>query len=434
MNMMLEGLLGVVVLLAVIFFLRMPVGFAMAAVGFTGLVHVMGLPAALGLTGSEIWETFSSYGLTVIPLFVLMGQVCFYSGVNQRLYRTAYCWLGSIRGGMAMATVMASAGFAAISGSNSATAATMSTVALPEMKKYGYSPVLSSGAVAAGSTLGVVIPPSVVFIIYGLQTGTSIAKLFLSGVVPGLFLLSSFLVIIHLVSRLHPTWGPAGPGVTWAEKIASLTGSLEMAALFALVMGGLAFGVFTPSEAGAAGAGLAILMNTATRKLSLKGLWIAVMDTIRVSCMILVIIMGAVIFGRFLAVTRLPFDMADWVAGLELPGFGVMLIISLIYLLGGMIMDALALLLITLPIFFPLAMTLGYDPVWFGAYICVLTTMGAITPPVGISSYVVAAMSPGLTLSEVFRGGNYFLLGFLACLAMMLIFPEFVLWLSGHAN
>jgi len=434
MNMLLEGALGIVVLLAVLFLLRMPVGFAMAAVGLAGLMHVTSVPAALGLVGSEIWENFSSYGFTVIPLFVLMGQICFYSGVNERLFRTAYCWLGHIRGGMAMATVMACAGFAAISGSNSATAATMSTVALPQMKKYGYSPVLSTGAVAAGSTLGVVIPPSVVFIIYGLQTGTSIAKLFLSGVLPGLLLVTLFLLIIVRLCRLHPHWGPASDGVTWRERLASLGGSVEMLSLFALVMGGMAWGVFTPSEAGAAGAGLSILMNAATRKLSLRGLRIAVMDSIRVSCMIMVIIMGAVIFGRFLSVTRLPFDVAAWVAGLDLPGWGVMVVISLIYLVGGMIMDALALLLITLPIFFPLAQQLGYDPVWFGSFICVLTTMGAITPPVGISSYVVSAMAPGVTLSEVFRGGNYFLLGFLACLAAMLVFPQMVTWLAGYAS
>ncbi|EPR41101.1 TRAP dicarboxylate transporter, DctM subunit [Desulfovibrio sp. X2] len=433
MNMMLEGVGGIGLLMAVLFLLRMPVGFAMAAVGFAGLWHVMGLPAALGLAGNEIWENFSSYGLTVIPLFVLMGQICFYSGVNQRLYRTAYCWLGSIRGGMAMATVMACAGFSAISGSNSATAATMSTVALPEMKKYGYSPILSTGAVAAGSTLGVVIPPSVVFIIYGLQTGTSISSLFLSGVVPGLLLVTLFLLIIAWMCRLHPSWGPAGPGVTWRERLASLSGSAEMLVLFALVMGGMAFGLFTPSEAGAAGAGLSILLNAATGKLGPKGLWVAVMDTLRVSCMIFVIIMGAVIFGRFLAVTRLPFDVADTVGHLNMPGWGVMIVISVIYLLGGMIMDALALLLITLPIFFPLAQALGFDPVWFGAFICVLTTMGAISPPVGIASYVVAAMSPGVSLAEVFRGGNWFLLGFAVCLALMLMFPGIVLWLPGLA-
>lgn len=434
MSMLAIGTCGIVVLLLVMFVLRMPVGFAMASVGLSGLMYVTTTKAALGLVGNELWECFASYGFTVIPLFVLMGQICFYSGVNERLFRTAYCWLGHIRGGMAMASVMACAGFAAISGSNSATAATMSTVALPQMKKYGYSPILSTGSVAAGSTLGVVIPPSVVFIVYGLQTGTSIAKLFLAGVVPGLLLVALFLCIIVWLCRRHPTWGPASQGVSFAEKVASLTGSAEMLTLFALVTGGMAFGVFTPSEAGAAGAGLSILMNAATRKLTWKGLWTSVMDTIRVSCMIMVIIMGAVIFGRFLSVTRLPFEVAAWVAHLDLPGWGVMVVISIIYVIGGMIMDALALLLITLPIFFPLAVELGYDPIWFGSFICVLTTMGAITPPVGISSYVVAAMSPGVTLSEVFKGGNYFLIGFAICLAAMLCFPELVTWLAAYAS
>lgn len=431
MSLAMVGLTGILILLLVLFLVRMPVGFAMGVVGLCGLWYVKGLPVALGLLGDEVWGVFSSYGLTVIPLFILMGQVCFYAGVNKRLYSAAYVWMGPIRGGIAMATVLACAGFSAISGSNSATAATMSTVALPEMKKYRYSSILSTGSVAAGATLGVVIPPSVVLIIIGLQTGVSIGKLFMGGVIPGILLTGLFMATIWYLCKVHPTWGPAGPRTTWREKIASLSGSLEMLLLFALVMGGLFAGFFTPSEAGAAGAGLSILLSTMRRRLSMSDLHKALMDTLRVSSMIMVIVLGAVIFGRFLAVTRLPFEVAQWTAGLSLPGWAIILMICAIYAVGGAIMDALALLLITIPIFFPVAQGLGYDPLWFGVLITVVTTLGAITPPVGVSTFIVASMATGVPLSDVFRGVSYFTFAFIACVLLMMIFPGLVLWLPG---
>jgi tripartite ATP-independent transporter DctM subunit len=425
------GLTGILVLLAVLFILRLPVGLAMGAVGLAGFALVVNSKAALGMLGSEIWNNFSSYNLTVIPLFVLMGQVCFHAGVNERLYRTAYAWLGAVRGGICHATILACAGFSAISGSNSATAATMSTVALPQMKKYGYNPVLSTGAVAAGSTLGVVIPPSVVLLIIGLQTGTSIAELFLGGVVPGLLLAVLFMATIWLVCRLRPGWGPVGPKTSLKEKFASLSGSLEMLVLFAAVMGGLFAGFFTPSEAGAAGAGLSILLSAARRQLNWKKLADAVLDTLRVSCMIMVIVLGAVIFGRFLAVTRLPFEIAGWAAGLDLPHWAIFGLICVIYIIGGMIMDALAMLLITIPIFFPLAATMGFDPVWFGVAVCVLTTLGAVTPPVGVNAFIVGSMSPGVPLADVFKGVGFFIPAFILGIVLMLLFPGLVLWLPG---
>ncbi len=425
------GLTGILLLLAVLFLARMPVGFAMGVVGFGGLWYVKGLPVALGLLGDEVWGVFSSYGLTVIPLFILMGQVCFYAGVNKRLYHTAYVWMGPIRGGIAMATVLACAGFSAISGSNSATAATMSTVALPEMKKYRYNPVLSTGTVASGATLGVVIPPSVVLIIIGLQTGVSIGKLFMGGVLPGLILTGLFMATIWYLCKKHPTWGPAGPRTTWTEKITSLSGSIEMLVLFFLVMGGLFAGFFTPSEAGAAGAGLSIVLSGLRGRLSRSDLGKALMDTLRVASMIMVIVLGAIIFGRFLAVTRLPFEVAQWTAGLSLPGWVVILMICAVYAVGGAVMDALALLLITIPIFFPVAQGLGYDPLWFGVLITVVTTLGAITPPVGVSTFIVASMATGVPLSDVFKGVSYFMFAFVACILLLLLFPGLVLWLPG---
>lgn len=425
------GILGTVILLAAIFFLRIPVGFAMGIIGFGGFAYVLNWNAATGMLGTELWNVFSKYGLTVIPLFILMGQICFYSGVNERLYKSAYAWMGEIRGGIAMTTVLACAGFAAICGSNSATAATMSTVALPEMKKFKYNPILSTGSVAAGATLGVIIPPSVVLIIIGLQTSQSIAQLFVGGMVPGVILTLLFMATIWYLCKKNPEWGPAGPKTTFAEKLKSLPGSIEMIIIFILVMGGLFLGLFTPTEAGAAGAALALLIATLSGQMSWKKLHLAINDSLKISCMIMVIILGAVIFGRFLAITRLPFEAADWVAGLPIPPIVIIGVICLIYVIGGMVMDALALLLITIPIFFPVVTAMGYDPLWFGVLITVVTTLGAITPPVGVNTFIVASMAKDVPMTDVFKGVTYFLVAYIICIAILMIFPGLVTFLPS---
>ncbi|WP_415719593.1 TRAP transporter large permease [Maridesulfovibrio sp.] len=425
------GIVGVICLLLVILVLRVPVGFAMGIIGFIGFAKVLNLKAAYGMLGTEIWNVFSSYGLTVIPLFILMGQICFYSGVNERLYKTAYAWMGHIRGGIAMATVMACAGFAAICGSNTATAATMSTVALPEMKKFKYNPILSTGSVAAGATLGVVIPPSVVLIIIGLQTGESISRLFMGGVIPGVLLCGFFLLTVYVMCVTHPDWGPAGPEATFKEKLASLPGSIEMVILFVMVMGGLFAGWFTPTEAGAAGSAFALLISIVSREMTFKRFAAAVSDTLKVSCMIMVVMLGAVIFGRFLAVTRIPFEAASFVAALPIPPTVIILLICVIYIIGGMVMDALALLLITIPIFFPIVSAMGYDPVWFGVLITIVTTLGAITPPVGVTTFIVASMAEDVSIDRVFLGVSYFMLAYVVLVALMLAVPSTVTFLPG---
>ncbi|WP_319764262.1 TRAP transporter large permease [Maridesulfovibrio sp.] len=425
------GILGILCLLLVILVLRLPVGFAMGIIGFVGFAKVLNLKAAYGMLGTEIWNVFSSYGLTVIPLFILMGQICFYSGVNERLYKSAYAWMGHIRGGIAMATVLACAGFAAICGSNTATAATMSTVALPEMKKFNYNPVLSTGSVAAGATLGVVIPPSVVLIIIGLQTGESISRLFMGSVIPGILLCLLFLLTVYLMCVAHPDWGPAGPKATFKEKLASLPGSIEMIILFILVMGGLFVGWFTPTEAGAAGSAFALLISMVSREMTFKRFAAAVSDTLKVSCMIMVVMLGAVIFGRFLAVTRIPFEAASFVAGLPIPPTVIILLICIIYAIGGMVMDALALLLITIPIFFPIVSAMGYDPVWFGVLITIVTTLGAITPPVGVTTFIVASMAEDVSIDRVFLGVSYFMIAYVVLVGIMLAFPATVTFMPG---
>ena len=425
------GIVGTILLLVAIFFLRIPVAFAMGIIGFLGFAHVLNWNAATGMLGTELWNVFSKYGLTVIPLFILMGQICFYSGVNERLYKSAYAWMGEIRGGLSMTTILACAGFAAICGSNSATAATMSTVALPEMKKFNYNPILSAGSVAAGATLGVVIPPSVVLIIIGLQTSQSIASLFVGGMVPGILLTALFLGTVWYLCKRHPDWGPAGPKTTFADKLRSLPGSIEMVVIFMLVMGGLFLGLFTPTEAGAAGAALSLLISMISRKITWQKFWLAVNDSLKISCMIMAIVFGAVIFGRFLAITRLPFEAAGFVAGLPIPPMVIIVVICLIYVVGGMVMDALALLLVTIPIFFPVVTAMGYDPLWFGVLITIVTTLGAITPPVGVNLFIVASMSKDVTMTGVFRGANYFLMAYVVCVALLMAFPSLVTFLPG---
>ncbi len=425
------GITGIVALLLILFLVGMPVGFAMALVGFLGFSHVVSLNAGLNMVGSVFWETFSKYGLTVIPLFIFMGQVAFYSGVNEKLYNAAYKWVGQIRGGVAMATVMACAAFAAICGSNAATAATMTTVALPQMGKFRYNHRLSTGAIACGSTLGVVIPPSVVLIIIGLSTEQSIAKLFYGGVGAGILLAVLLMLTVFVVCLIHPHWGPVGPRTGFMEKLKSTTGAIEMITLFLLVMLGLYFGFFTPTEAGAAGSFFAVVISTLEGNLSWKGFVASVMDTLRISCMVIMIVAGAMIFGRFLAVTRIPFDIATWVVRLPVSGTVIMAIIFGIYIVGGAVMDALALLLITIPIFFPVARELGYDPIWFGVTITVVTTLGAVTPPVGATTYVVGGMARDIPLEEVFKGVAYFLPAYILCVVLLMLFPGLATYLPG---
>lgn len=425
------GLLGIVVLMLLLFLLEMPVGFAMALVGLGGMWYVLSPTAALSTLGTEIWETFANYGLTVIPMFILMGQICFYSGVNESLYKTAYTWMGRIRGGLAMATVMACAGFAAICGSNTATAATMTSVALPQMKKYGYQPILSTASVACGSTLGVVIPPSVVLMVYGIYTEQSIGKLFWGSTVPGLIMTFLFCVTIFLMCVARPEWGPSGEKTSWVDKIRAIPGAFEMIVLFTLIMGGLYSGAYTPTEAGAAGAFFAVVLGLLRRKLTWKGFVASVIDTLKISCMIIIIVAGAVIFGRFLTVSGLPFQITAYAASLAVPPWVIMSVILIVYGIAGCVMDALGFLLVSIPIFFPLVTHMGYDPIWFGCTLTVVTTMGAITPPVGISAYVVAGMNKDIPMGTIFKGVLYFIPAYIITIILLIGYPEIAMFLPS---
>ncbi len=425
------GLLGISVLMVVLFLTATPVSFALAVVGFFGFCCIVSFDAAVNMVGSVLWGTFSKYDLTVIPMFVLMGQIVFYSGINEKLYRTAYNWFGHIRGGIAMATVTACSLFAAICGSNTATAATMSTVALPQMKKYGYNAKLSTGSVASGSTLGVVIPPSVVFIIIGLSTEQSIVKLFYGGFGVGVILTLLLILNVYIVCTIKPSWGPVGEKVDFKTKIKSLSGTGEMILLFALILTGLYTGFFTPAEAGGAGAFIALIIAAIRKQMSVKQFIGAMKDTLRASCMVMMIVAGAMIFGKFLAVTRLPYNLADWVLTLAVPKIVIMMVIFLIYIVGGMIMDALALLIITIPIFFPVATSLGYDPLWFGVTITVITTFGAISPPVGAVTFVVASIAKDVPMKDVYKGVSIFTPAYIVCIILLMLFPAIATFLPS---
>ena len=406
--------------------LGMPVGFAMFLAGFAGFYCVTSPEAAFNMLSGDLWEQFSSYGLSVVPLFVLMGSLAFHSGVTEGLYRAAHKWVGHLKGGLAGTTVVASMGFAAICGSNAATAATMGTIALPQMKKYRYDPALSAASVACGGTLGVIIPPSVVCIVIALQTEQSIGKLFVANVIPGILLGLLFLLTISFLCLKNPDLGPPGEKATFSQKLAALPGVIEVLVLFILVIGGLYLGWFTPTEAGAAGSFGALAIALLQRRLTWRGFTSAVFETLRISAMVMVLVAGAVVFGRFLTVTRLPYVLTDWAAALPVPPFVILGIIIVIYTLGGMFMDALGFLVVTIPVFFPLAVALGYDPLWFSVLLNILTTMGAVTPPVGVCAYIVSGLSPDIPLHTVFKGVLYFLPAYFLCIVILILFPQVV--------
>ncbi len=425
------GILGCLLLLALLTS-SMPVAFVMILVGAAGFGLVLNNPdPAMSMVCAEFTSVFSDYNLTVIPLFVFMGQIAFHAGISRRLFNTAYCWLGPLPGGLAMATVGACTAFGAICGSGPATAATMAAVALPEMRRYKYDMELGSGAVAAGGSLGMLIPPSVVFIVYAIMTEQSVGKLFIAGIIPGLLIAVLFCATIHLNCRRRPHLGPASPPTTWGEKFRSLTGVSETLILFATVMGGMFLGFFTPTEAAAVGALGSLIIAATKRQLTRKMLLRSLHETVRTSCMVMIIVTGAVVFGRFLAVTRIPFELAGWLAGLDLPRWIIMAMIIIFYLLSGCFIDALALVLLTIPIFYPVIMTLKYDPVWFGVIIVVVTQMGVISPPVGVNAYVVSGIERDIPLQTVFKGSMPFLGALILAAGLLMLFPQLALFLPG---
>lgn len=418
----------VICLLFGLFSLGIEIGFAMAIAGFIGFAAVVNTHAAMNLLAKDVYSVLTSYGFTVIPLFVLMGQIGASGGVARGLYDCAYRFLGHIPGGLAIGTVAAATGFKAICGSSPATAATFATVAVPEMDRYGYDKRLSCGTVATVGTLGVLIPPSVTLIVYGILTETSIGRLFLAGIVPGLLIAGSFVVTLYTWCRINPALGPAGERSGWSARLRSLGPIFWVLLVFLLVVGGLMKGFFTPTEAGSVGSFAVLLLTAAKREMTPRRFAKAVLDALRIATMVITLIAGATIMGHFFVVTRIPATVAGWLGGLDLPRFVIMLIVVAVYLIGGSFIEDLAFLILATPIFLPLVLKLGYDPVWFGVIVSVVTMIGIILPPVAINAFVVSGVT-GTPVGTIYRGIYPHILGMAVCLIVLLLVPGISLWL-----
>jgi len=422
------GLLGIALFLLLVL-LSMPIAFSFAIIGFIGLVIIKGLGPALSMLGSAPFTWASSWTLVCIPMFVLMGQFAFYSGISQDLYESAHKWLRRLPGSLALATTLACTGFAACTGSSLASAATMGTVAYPEMKKYKYDDAWSTGCIAAGGTLGILIPPSTIFIIYGVMTKTSIAQLFIAGILPGLMISSMFLMMIIIAFKRNPKLGPpVGEICSWREKFSSLRGTWGMLSLFILVIGGLYFGLFTASEAGTVGAFGAFIIIIFRGKFTKSVMISALKESLQIICFILTILIGAMMFSTFLLFTGLPGDFASWVVSLPVDRMYILLGIVLLYFPLGCVIDALPMVLLTLPVVFPVIERLGFDPVWFGVILVILCEISLLTPPVGMNLYIVNGVTK-VPLEKVILGIIPFLIMLTIGLGIIIAFPEVSLFL-----
>jgi len=424
------GLIGLAVLF-VLLLSRMPIGLVMALVGFAGFAIIAGFSDALGILGTVPYATFANYNMSIIPLFILMGAFCYYSGLSKDLYDTVHAWIGHFRGGLSMATVGACAGFAAVSGSSLATAATMGTVALPEMKRYKYDDRLATGAVAAGGTIGILIPPSIVLILYAVITEQSIGKLFLAGIIPGVLEALFYLLTIYILCKFNPQLGPPGPGTTFKQKIVSLSNSWVVLVLFVVIMGGLYLGWFSPIEASGIGAFGAFIFALLRKKLPWRSLKESLFDTGKTTVMIFIILLGAMIFGYFLAVSRLPYELAATIGDLSVNRYVILAIILVFYLFLGAVMDSLAMMLLTVPIFFPLVLELGFNPIWFGILIVRVCEIGLITPPVGLNVYIIRGVAKDVPMQTIFRGIAPFLIADVLHVALLVAFPQISLFLPN---
>jgi tripartite ATP-independent transporter DctM subunit len=420
-----------IILLVFLFLLGMPVAFAMALIGFLGFAYMTSVEAALSILGKDFWVMFSNYNLTVVPMFILMGTLAFYSGIGGRLYQAAHKFLGQLPGGLAIATCYACAAFGACCGSTTAGAAAMGKVILPEMKKYHYDPSLATACVASAGSLAILIPPSTIFIIYGIMTEVSIGKLFAAGILPGILLATLFALTVYIICRRNPKLGPPGVKASWKERVASLSGAVEMLILFALVMGGLFAGLFTPTEAGAGGAAGALIIALARRMITWRGFIDSLVETTRITAMVFVIVTGATIFGHFMAVTRVPYELSEWLGGLAVSRYIIMGFIIFGYLIAGCFMDSLAMITLTVPILYPVILKLGFDSVWFGVIIVLVGEMGVITPPVGINVYIIKGVAGDVPLETIFRGIFPFLVALIICTVLLIAFPQIALFLPS---
>jgi C4-dicarboxylate transporter DctM subunit len=425
------GVLGLLILF-VLLFAGMPIGLGMALVGFLGFAYLWGVDASLVQIGLTSYSSVAAQAMSVVPLFIVMGHFAFASGVTEDAYDAAHMVLGRLPGGLAMTTIGASAGFAACTGSSLASAATMTKVALPEMLRYKYDHKLATGSIAAGGTLGILIPPSVPMIVYAIITETSVGKLFIAGIIPGILLATLFMVVIYIMAKaMPPMGGPPAVKFSWRTIPAIAVRVWPAALLAAIVMGGIWGGVFSPTEAGGMGAFAALVIAAARRKLTKQNFIEALKDTTKTTAMIFVIVIGAMIFGAFMTISGLPAALVTFLGGIELPSVVILVIILIVYVFLGCIMDTLALTLITLPIIFPLILSLGFDPIWFGILFTINVEMALVTPPIGINVFIISGMAKGIPMYTIFRGVLPFIGAMAVCTGLIIAFPQIALFLPG---
>jgi len=423
-------LIGVIAVVAFLFlaFLGLPLGFSFALVGFAGMVLLKGLMPALNLLGGNPYSQVASFVLCAVPLFILMGQFAFYSGISRNLFDAAYKIMSRLPGGLALAAMAACTAFAACTGSSVASAATMGTIAYPEMKRYNYSPRLATATIAAGGTLGILIPPSTIFVILGIITETNIGALLIAGIFPGLLLSSLFILLIFGMCKRNPALGPAGKkAFSWKEKFQSLAGVWGMIVLFVAVVGGLYIGVFSPSEAGCIGAFGAFVLAL-VKRIKLPAFLATLRESAQITCYILFILIGASIFNIFLGIAGVPAALTNWIINLPVSPVGIVVAMLILYIPLGMFLDTLGMILLTVPIFFPVIVQLGFDPIWFGVLICMTAELGMVTPPVAINVYIVQGVTK-VRMEEIFRGIVPFIIVYLIAIGLIVAFPEIGLFL-----
>jgi tripartite ATP-independent transporter DctM subunit len=417
-------------ILLLLFATGIELGFAMALVGFAGFALLNGLPSAMNLLGRDVYDVITNYGFTVFPLFILMGQIGFNAGIAVRLYDSAHKFVGHIPGGLAMATVIGATGFKAICGSSAATSATFASVAIPEMDRYGYDKRLSTGIVAIVGTLGCIIPPSVVLIIFGIITEQSIGQLFLAGIIPGFIIALFFIGIIYGWAKINPKIAPMSERAPWKARIRSLPEVVWIVLVFLLVVGGIMQGFFTPSEAGAVGTFAVLVLAVAKRDMNFKKYAKSLIETLRTAGMLLMLVAGSTILGHFIAVTNIPQQAADWIVTLPLNRYLIMFLICLVYELGGSFIDDLAFMILATPIFYPAVLKLGFNPIWFGIVIGVVVMIGVVIPPVAICVFVVKNITK-VPIGTIYKGVAPFLISLVVVWGLLFLFPQLALWLPS---
>jgi C4-dicarboxylate transporter DctM subunit len=426
-----SGVLGIVAMFALLM-LGVPIAFAMAVTGAAGLWLLEGPGPAMAHSLLVPWDEGRSFVFVTIPLFVLMGQLVFHTGLARDLYGAVRTWIGPVPGGMAITSVVACGAFGAVTGSSIATVATMGAIVMPEMRRYNYNPRLATGALAASGTLGILIPPSVIFIFYGVMTETSIGELFIAGIIPGILTVVMFSVIILVRCVITPSLGPPGPSATWGERWSSTAGLLPIMALFGLVIGGIYAGIFTPTEAAGVGCTGVLVTAAIRRSLTRKAMSKALEETALISAMIFAIIVGGYLFARFLAVTGTTQAMVEILIDLNLGRVLFLVLLVVLYIILGAMLDVFGMLVLTIPFVMPIVRGLGIDPIWFGVFAVVMAELALITPPIGANVFVMRRTAPEVPMGEIFMGVLPFVVGELVVIALLIAFPEIALWLPGQ--